>query len=73
MTTYRIYFLSHGAQIEKGRNVECRNDQLAIEHASSLARTFGQVQVWCSSRCLGLFPGRILEPFQELSGFTAGA
>lgn len=57
MPTYRIYFLSNGAQIEKGIDVDCRTDEAAVEHVNRLARHQGQAQLWRGCRSLGTFPG----------------
>ncbi len=57
MPTYRIYFLSNGAQIEKGLDIDCRTDEAAVDHVNRLARHQGQAQLWCGCRSLGTFPG----------------
>ncbi len=61
MPIYRIYFLSNGAQIEKGIDIDCRTGEAAVEHANRLARHQGQAQLSCGCRSLGTFPG-LLDP-----------
>ena len=63
MSSYRLYFLDDAGHFQRSQDLECENDEKAIDMAAAAEHLFG-MELWSRSRLVWRFAERVV--FKDL-------